>query len=140
MSLVVSLPVIGLDQLLRTPAANLTAQAGTQIQHWITDSLMAVPFFAIGVWAGDLIASRARIGTAEHLDLLKRSLVIALLCGLALTPAWYVINKAYNPITAQPLVFPQAHDSGDVYSGTPSAAQCRPSRAQQPPVQWFRCC
>lgn len=119
MSLVISLPVIGLDQLLRTPAANFQAQPGIEIEHWITDSLMAVPFFFAGVWAADRIAGRARIGTAKRADLLKRSLIIALLSGLALAPVWYEINKIYNPIVAQPLVFPQAHDSGDVYSADP---------------------
>jgi hypothetical protein len=120
MSLVMSLPVIGLDQVLRTPGASFAAQPGTEVQDWITDSLMAVPFFAAGIWAGDLIAGRAMIGVARLSDLLKRSLIIALLSGLAVTPVWFVINKIDNPVRAQPLVFPTAHDSGDVYSVAPA--------------------
>lgn len=120
MSLMASLPVIALDQVLRVSASTFTAQPATQAQHWITDSLMAVPFFALGIWAGDLIADRTSIGTAKRSDLLKRSLIVALLCGVALAPVWFVINKVDNPVTAQPLIFPEAHDSGDVYSVSPA--------------------
>jgi hypothetical protein len=120
MSIIVSLPVIALDQVVRTSTASFAAQPVIQVQHWITDSAMAVPFFVIGVWAGDLVANWARIGTAKRSDLLFRSFITALLCGVALAPVWFVINKVDNPVKAQPLVFPQAHDSGDVYSVSPA--------------------
>jgi hypothetical protein len=119
MSLLISFPVIGLDKFLRTPAASLAAQPLTQLGYWITDSVMAVPLFALSVWVGDLIAARAGIGTARHSDLFKRSLVIALISSLVLAPVWFEINKLDDPIVAQPLVFPQAHDTGDVYSVAP---------------------
>ncbi|MBO0836246.1 MAG: hypothetical protein J2P28_12190, partial [Actinobacteria bacterium] len=126
MALAVSLPVIALDQFLHTPVANYGAQPVTEAMHWITDSLMAVPFFAVGAWAGDVIAARAKIGTAKHLDvrskrlaLFKRSLLIALVSALALAPAWFAVNKFDNPSQAQPLVVPTAHNSGDVYSVPP---------------------
>lgn len=116
MSLMVSLPAIGLDLLLRTPAASFPAQSGPAVQNWITDSLMAVPFFFAGVWMGDLVASRAGLGMVKRSDLVKRSLVIALLSSLAIAPVWFVVSEIDNPVTAQPLVSPHAHDSGAVYS------------------------
>lgn len=112
----VSLPAIGLDLLLRTPAASFPAQSGPAVQNWITDSLMAVPFFFAGVWMGDRLASRAGLGMAKRSDLVKRSLVIALLSSLAIAPVWFVVSEIDNPVTAQPIVFPHAHDSGAVYS------------------------
>lgn len=116
MSLMVSLPAIGLDLLLRSAAASFPAQPVSALQNWITDSLMAVPFFALGAWAGDLVAFRAGIGMATRADLVKRALIIALLSALAIAPVWFEVSRMDNPVTAQPLVPPHAHDSGDVYS------------------------
>ena len=78
LAVLVSLPVIGLDQFLRVSPAQFAAQPGTEIQHWVADSLMATPLFAVGILAGDWIAGRARLrggsprgcpqaGAAHHL-------------------------------------------------------------------------
>jgi len=114
-ALLISFPVIGLDQFLRTAPGMLSAQPYVQVEHWLTDSLMALPLFAAGIWAGDRIASLAGLGTARRAEVLKRALVIALLVALALVPVWFEVNKSDNPVIAQPLVFPHAQDSGDVY-------------------------
>lgn len=114
-ALMISIPVIGLDQFLRTSSGRFSAQPYVQVEHWLTDSLIMLPLFAIGVWAGDRIASLARLGTARRADVLKRALVITLFAAVAQVPAWLVVNKSDNPVTAQPLVPPQARDSGDVY-------------------------
>lgn len=119
-ALMMSFPVIGLDQFLRTAPARFPADPSTAVQHWLTDSLMALPLFAAGVWAGDRLAGRAGLGMASRADLVKRALLIALLAALALAPVWYVLNKTDNPVLAQPLVFPHAQDSGDVYSVAPA--------------------
>jgi hypothetical protein len=90
-------------------------QPGTEIQHWIADSLMATPLFAAGILAGDWIAGRARLAADRRADLLKRAMLITLATALVLSPAWFQVDRTQNPVSAQPLVFPQAHDSGDVY-------------------------
>jgi hypothetical protein len=115
MAVLVSFPVIGLDQFLRAVPSKASEQAAAAIQHWPADSLLAVPLFAVGIWAGDRIASRAGLGTARPVDVAKRAVVITLLAALALTPVWFGIDRSDNPVTAQPLIAPQAQDSGDVY-------------------------
>lgn len=119
-ALIISFPVIGLDQFLRTAPARFSADPSTAVQHWLTDSLMALPLFAASVWAADRIASRAGLGMASRADLVKRALLVALLGALALAPVWFELNKTDNPVLAQPLVFPHAQDSGDVYSVAPA--------------------
>jgi hypothetical protein len=112
MALMISFPVIGLDQFLRTTPAKFSEQPVIQVQHWLSDSLMALPLFAVGIWGGDLIARRAGIGTRHPV---KRALLISLLTALAMSLAWFQVDRTTNPVTAQPLIFPHAQDSGDVY-------------------------
>ncbi|HEX6518425.1 MAG TPA: hypothetical protein VF070_00200 [Streptosporangiaceae bacterium] len=115
MALLVSFPVIGLDQLLRTSPSRFAGQSAAQIQNWLADSLLALPLFALGIWAGDRIARRAGLGTPRTVDAVKRALVITVAAALALAPVWFWIDRSDDPVTAQPLVFPHAQDSGDVY-------------------------
>jgi hypothetical protein len=115
MAVLVSFPVIGFDQFLRAVPSKVSEQAAGQIQNWLADSLLAVPLFAVGIWAGDRIARRAGLGTARPIDAAKRAMVITLLTAMALTPIWFRVDRSDNPVTAQPLIAPLAHDSGDVY-------------------------
>jgi hypothetical protein len=121
MAVMISFPVIGLDQFLRTSSGRFSAQPYVQVEHWVTDSLIMLPLFAVGVWAGDRIASVTGVGSggdgdaARRADLVKRALLCTLFAALAQAPAWFVVDKSDNPVTAQPLVAPQAHDGGDVY-------------------------
>jgi hypothetical protein len=115
MAVLVSFPVIGFDQFLRAVPSKIPEQAATAIQHWLADSLLAVPLFAFGIWAGDRIARRAGLGTARPIDAAKRAMVITLLAAMALTPIWFRVDRSDNPVTAQPLIAPHAQDSGDVY-------------------------
>lgn len=114
-ALMISFPAIGLDLVLRAAAGSLSTQPYVLVGHWLTDSLIMLPLFALGVWAGDRIASLAWLGTARRADVLKRALVITLFAALAQAPAWFVVNRSDNPVSAQPLIAPTAHDSGDVY-------------------------
>jgi hypothetical protein len=111
----ISFPVIGLDLVLRVASGRISAQPYELAGRWLTDSLIMLPLFALGVWAGDWVASLAGLGTARRTDLLKRALVITLFAAVTQVPAWFVVNRSVNPVTAQPLVPPQARDSGDVY-------------------------
>lgn len=115
LALILTFPVIGLGQFLRTPPAQLSAQPVLQAEHWVTGSLMALPLFAAGIWAADRIANRARLGVARPSDIFKRSLVIVLLLSLALIPVWFERNKADGQAQAQALVTPHSHGSVDVY-------------------------
>jgi hypothetical protein len=115
LALFISFPVIGLDQFLRTPFAQFSAQPTATVAHWIEDSLMAVPLFAIAILAGDWIAGRAGLCTSRRSDAVKRAALITALSALVLAPAWFQVDRTDDPVTAQPLVFPHASDSGDVY-------------------------
>src|SRR6266851_2739881 len=115
LALILSFPVIGLDQFLRTTPAQFSAQPVLQAEHWVTGSLMTLPLFAAGVWAGDWIADRAGLGLARRSDIFKRALVIVLLVALTLIPVWFERNKADRLARAQALVTPHSHGSVDVY-------------------------
>jgi hypothetical protein len=119
-ALLISFPVIGLDQFLRTAPARFPADPPAAVGHWLTDSLIALPLFAASVWAADRIAGRAGLGIAGRADLVRRALLIALFAALAMAPVWFELNQLDNPVLAQPLVFPHAQDSGDVYSVAPA--------------------
>lgn len=111
----IGLPVIGLDQVLRTSPGQFSAQPLTEIVHWATDAMMALPLFAIGVLAAERVAVRARIGMDRRTDVLKRALLVTAACAVVVSPAWFQVDRTDNPVTAQPLTFPHASDSGDVY-------------------------
>jgi hypothetical protein len=115
LALFISFPVIGLDQFLRTPIAQFSAQPGSTVAHWIEDSLMALPLFAIAIVAADWIAGRAGLCTSRRVDAVKRAALITALSAVALAPAWFQVDRTDNPVTAQPLVFPNARVSTDVY-------------------------
>lgn len=62
-----SVPVIGLDHFLRTSPGQFYEQPETEIAHWIADSMMALPLFAIGILAADWVAARAdRLGSPRY--------------------------------------------------------------------------
>jgi len=127
LALLLSFPVVALDQFLRTPPAQLSAQPVSQVQHWVTDSLMMLPLFALGVWAGDRIAHRAGLGQADSPAVFKRALVIAGCVAVALIPVWYERNKTDTLVQTQALVTPHSHGSVDVYwvgSGVIMALVC----------------
>lgn len=115
-----SFPVIGLDQFLRTSPGQFSAQPATEIAHWIADSMMALPLFAIGVLVAGWIAGRAGIGMDSRADCLKRALLVTAACAVVMAPAWFQVDRTDDPVTAQPLVFPHASDSGDVYWVAPA--------------------
>jgi hypothetical protein len=115
LALWLSFPVIGLDQFLRTPPAQISDQPATVIGHWLADSMMALPLFAIGILVADWAARRMRLGLDRRADAVKRAVLVTATCAIVLAPAWFQVDRTDNPVTAQPLVFPQARDSGDVY-------------------------
>ena len=115
LALFISFPTIGLEQFLRTPFVQFSAQPTATVAHWIEDSLMAVPLFAIAIVAGDWIAGRAGLRTSRCADAVKRAALITALSAVVLAPAWFQVDRTDDPVTAQPLVLPHPSESGDVY-------------------------
>lgn len=115
LSLLLSFPVNGLDQFLRTPPGQLSAQPLLQAQHWVTDSLMMLPLFAFGIWAADRIANRAGLRSQGRSAAFKRALVIVLVVAVVQIPVWFERNKKDTLAQAQALVTPHSHGSDDVY-------------------------
>jgi hypothetical protein len=116
LTLAISFTVTGLDQFLHTTAGQFSAQPVTQVGHWVTGSLITLPLFALGVWAGEWIAGRLGISMAASSGVLKRALVIVFLVSVALVPLWFVRNKKDAIATAQALVTPHSQGSVDVYT------------------------
>jgi hypothetical protein len=134
-----SFPVTGLDQFLRTSPGQFSAQPVTEIAHWIADSMMALPLFAIGVLVADWIAGRARIGMDSRADVLKRALLVTVVCAVVVAPAWFQVDRTDDPVTAQPLVFPHASDSGDVYWVAPAVIVALVCTCLVPLAAWAGC-
>ncbi len=124
LSLILSFSCTGLEEFLRVPPAHLSAQSAGR---WVTGSLITLPLFAIGVWAGDWIAGRACLGLTRRPDLIKRALIIALLSAVALMPVWFAANRVDGLAPTQALVTPGSRGSADVYwvsSGVVTALLC----------------
>lgn len=115
LALLLSFPAVALDEFLRSPAAQFEAQPVLQLQHWITESLMTIPLFAVGIWAGERIAGRAGLGAASRAAIFRRALLIALCAAVALMPVWFERDKTDALVHAQALVTPHSHGSVDVY-------------------------
>jgi MFS family permease len=118
LAVLLSFPVTGLDQFLHTPLAWISADPMLQAQHWITNSLMLVPLFAIGAWAGEWIADRIADRTGS-VTIVRRALVISLCAGVALAPVWFERNKSDDLASTQALTTPRSQGSIDVYSVSP---------------------
>ena len=115
LALLLSFPAVALDEFLRSPVAQFTAQPVLQLEHWATESLMTIPLFAVGVWAGDRIAGRLGLGLADRPAIVKRALLIMLFAAAALMPVWFERNKTDRLVQTQALVTPHSHGSVDVY-------------------------
>ena len=131
-----SFPVIGLDLFIRSSPGQFSAQPVTEIARWITDSMMALPLFVIGVLVAGWIAGRAGIGMDGRADVLKRALLITAACAVVVGPAWFQVDRTEDPVTAQPLVFPHASDSGDVYWVAPAVVVALDCTCLVPLAAW----
>jgi hypothetical protein len=136
LALILSFSCTGLDQFLRTPPAQFSAQPGGQAEHWVTASLLTLPLFAAGVWAGDWIASRAGLGVARRADIIKRALIIALLAAVALIPVWFEASKVDGLARMQALITPGSHGSPDVYWVSPAVIAALPCVCLAPAAAW----
>jgi hypothetical protein len=108
-SLVLSFTVIGLDQFLYTAPVQFQEAPGSGILRWACDSLIALPLFALGVWAAQRIADWRGIGTGSRADLLRRSLLTVASLAVVLIPGWFAHNWLDNLTQAEPLVPVHVH-------------------------------
>lgn len=108
-ALVLSFTVIGLDQFLYTAPVQFQAGPGSEVLRWASDSLIAVPLFALGVWAGQWIAGRSGIGLASRADVLRRALLIAASVAVVMVPGWFAHNWLNDATKANPLVPVHVH-------------------------------
>jgi len=133
---VISLPVTGLCQFLRTPPAQLAAHPVSAAWHWGIGSLITLPLFGAGVWAGDYAASRAGIGLVKLSDIGKRALLTVLFTAIALTPLWFERNKVDTQARAQALVTPHSQGGFDVYWVRPGVIVALVSVCLAPAAIW----
>jgi hypothetical protein len=109
MSLALSFTVIGLQQFLYTAPLQFQEAPGSSILLWGTNSLIALPLFALGISAGQRIAVRRGIGMARGADLLRRALLTAAALAVVLVPGWFAHNWLDNLTQAEPLVPVHVH-------------------------------
>jgi hypothetical protein len=104
MSLVLSFTVIGLEQFLYTAPVQFQEAPGSGVLRWACDSLIALPLFALGVWAAQRMADWRGIGLGSRADLLRRSLLTAASLAVVLIPGWFAHNWLNNLTQSEPLV------------------------------------
>ena len=109
MSLALSFTVIGLEQFLYTAPLQFREAPGSSVLLWVTNSLIALPLFALGVWASQRIAGRRGIGMAARADLVRRALLAAAALAVVLVPGWFAHNWLDNLTQAEPLVPVHVH-------------------------------
>jgi hypothetical protein len=108
-SLVLSFTVIGLDQFLYTAPVQFQEAPGSGILRWACDSLIALPLFALGVWAAQRIADWRGIGLDTRADVLRRSVLTTASVAIVLIPGWFAHNWLNNLTQSEPLVPVHVH-------------------------------
>lgn len=108
-SLALSFTVVGLDQFLYTAPVQFQEALGSGILRWACDSLIALPLFALGVWAAQRIADWRGIGAGSRADVLRRSLLTTASLAVVLIPGWFAHNWLNNLTQSEPLVPVHVH-------------------------------
>lgn len=93
-ALVIGFPVIGFEQILHTSPAVLATQPVYQAFHWLSDSLLALPFAVAAVWGGEWLARRFELGASSLSDVFTRACIVALLLALLLVPGEALHDQA----------------------------------------------
>jgi hypothetical protein len=108
-SLALSFAVIGLEQFVYTAPVQFQEAPGSGILRWACDSLIALPLFALGVWAAQRIADWRHIGADSRAGLLRRSLLTTASVAVVLIPGWFAHNWLNNLTQSEPLVPVHVH-------------------------------
>lgn len=118
LAIVVCCAVIGLDQVLHTTPAALSASPLAQVLHWAGDVVLAVPFAAVALWAGGLIGGRLGISLTGPSGVFAQACVITLVLAVILVPAWFG-HYAVDTVAPSPVVQAAGH-AGHEHGGTPA--------------------
>lgn len=86
LALALTLPTIGLEQLLHTDRWTLTALPLYQALHWLSDSLLALPLAGGAVWGGQRLADRLGLDASTPQGIAGRAALIVLLFAFLLVP------------------------------------------------------
>jgi hypothetical protein len=112
LAVILSFPVVALDQFLHTSPAVIGASPAFQSLRWISDTLMALPLFAGGVWTGHLIADRMGLQPTVHSEIFGRALVISGSLAVFLIPGWFAYNKLASLTQSADLAAVHSHGVG----------------------------
>jgi hypothetical protein len=112
LALALSFPVVALDQFLHTSPAVIGASPAFQALRWISDTLMALPLFATGVWIGHLIADRMGLQLSVHSEIFGRALVVSGSLAVFLIPGWFAYNKLASLTQSADLAAVHSHGVG----------------------------
>lgn len=103
LAIVACCAVIGLDQVLHTTPAALSASPLAQTLHWAGNVVLAVPFAAVAIWAGGWLGSRLGITLTSRWGVFTQACLITLVFAVLLVPAWFG-HYAVDSVTPAPVV------------------------------------
>src|SRR5215472_7932361 len=112
LAIVICCAVIGLDQVLHTTPAVLSASPLTQAVHWAGDVVLAVPFVAVALWAGGWLGGRLGISMTGASGVFAQASLITLVLAVLLVPAWfghYAVDSLAPSPTVHPAAVPAVH-------------------------------
>ncbi len=125
LAIVICCAVIGLDQVLNTTPATLSASPFPQLVHWAGNVVLAVPFAAVALWTGGWIGGRLGISLEGASGVFAQASVIVLVLAVLLVPAWfahYAVDSlaSTSGVAAQAAAIPAGH--ADHVHGGPAPA------------------
>jgi hypothetical protein len=88
-AVVICCAVIGLDQVLHTTPAALSASPSAQIAHWVGDVILAVPFAAVALWVGGWLGDRLGLRMTSRWGVFAQACLVTLVLAVLLVPAWF---------------------------------------------------
>src|SRR5262249_26890444 len=124
LAIVICCAVIGLDQVLHTTPALLSASPLAQAVQWAGNVVLAVPFVAVALWAGGWLGGRLGISMTGASGVFAQASLITLVLAVLLVPAWfghYAVNSL-APSSAVPAVAAPAVHVGHEHGVPPPAA------------------
>jgi hypothetical protein len=118
LAIVVCCGVIGLDQVLHTTPAALSASPLAETLHWAGNVVLAVPFAAVALWVGGLLGGRLGISLTGPSGVFAQACVITLVLAVILVPAWFG-HYAVDTVAPSPAVQAAAGHAGHEHGGAP---------------------
>jgi hypothetical protein len=118
LAIVACCAVIGLDQVLHTTPAALSASPLAQTLHWAGNVVLAVPFAAAALWAGGWLGDRLGISLTGRSGIFAQACVITLVLAVLLVPAWFA-HYAVDSATTTPIVPSAGGHAGHEHGSPP---------------------